>query len=324
MAQSINGTRRIDELANTIAGSGDNDLLIIRLADGTGTKNIKMADLRKLLVGDYDSLETEDKTGMIAAINEVLGDVNTQAEDIKKLDDRTEVLNYTGAGLKNCLWRGKYLGDKLTDAQSAAIRDGSFKDLWLGDYWTIGGVNYRIMDFDYWYQSGDTACTTHHVVVVPDTVLYNAQMNTTNVTTGGYNGSAMRTSNLNSAKTTIKNAFGASHILSHRELLTNAVSNGNSSGWAWFDADIELMSEHMVYGARAWGGGAHVGYDVGNAKSQLSGFKARGDMEHTRSSWYWLRDVYSATNFCNVNSRGAAHYSGASGSDGVRPAFPIY
>lgn len=324
MAQSINGTRRIDELANTIAGSGDNDLLIIRLADGTGTKNIKMADLRKLLVGDYDSLETEDKTGMIAAINEVLGDVNTQAEDIKKLDDRTEVLNYTGAGLKNCLWRGKYLGDKLTDAQSAAIRDGSFKDLWLGDYWTIGGVNYRIMDFDYWYQSGDTACTTHHVVVVPDTVLYNAQMNTTNVTTGGYNGSAMRTSNLNSAKTTIKNAFGASHILSHRELLTNAVSNGNSSGWAWFDADIELMSEHMVYGARAWGGGAHVGYDVGNAKSQLSGFKARGDMEHTRSSWYWLRDVSSAPNFCLVNFNGGANVIGASNSVGVRPAFPIY
>ena len=324
MAQSINGTRRIDELANTIAGSGDNDLLIIRLADGTGTKNIKMADLRKLLVGDYDSLETEDKTGMIAAINEVLGDVNTQAEDIKKLDDRTEVLNYTGAGLKNCLWRGKYLGDKLTDAQSAAIRDGSFKDLWLGDYWTIGGVNYRIMDFDYWYQSGDTACTTHHVVVVPDTVLYNAQMNTTNVTTGGYNGSAMRTSNLNSAKTTIKNAFGASHILSHRELLTNAVSNGNSSGWAWFDADIELMSEHMVYGARAWGGGAHVGYDVGNAKSQLSGFKARGDMEHTRSGWYWLRDVFSAANFCFVGSSGDANGSGASNSGGVRPAFPIY
>lgn len=324
MAQSINGTRRIDELANTIAGSGDNDLLIIRLADGTGTKNIKMADLRKLLVGDYDSLETEDKTGMIAAINEVLGDVNTQAEDIKKLDDRTEVLNYTGAGLKNCLWRGKYLGDKLTDAQSAAIRDGSFKDLWLGDYWTIGGVNYRIMDFDYWYQSGDTACTTHHVVVVPDTVLYNAQMNTTNVTTGGYNGSAMRTSNLNSAKTTIKNAFGASHILSHRELLTNAVSNGNSSGWAWFDADIELMSEHMVYGARAWGGGAHVGYDVGNAKSQLSGFKARGDMEHTRSGWYWLRDVCSASNFCGVDDDGFAAGSGASGSGGVRPAFPIY
>ncbi len=324
MAQPINGTRRIDELANTIAGSGDNDLLIIRLADGTGTKNIKMADLRKLLVGDYADLETDDKTGLIEAINEVLENVGTQDTSIQGLDERTEILKHTGAGLKNCLWRGKYLGDHLTAAQSAAIRDGSFNGLWLGDYWTIGGVNYRIMHFDYWYQSGDTACTTHHVVVVPDTILYTAQMNTTNVTTGGYTGSAMRTSNLASAKTTIKNAFGASHILSHRELLTNAVSNGSSSGWAWLDADIELMSEHMVYGARAWGGGAHVGFDVGNVKSQLAGFKARGDMEHTRSGWYWLRDVYSAADFCIVGLSGSAHRAGASGSSGVRPAFPIY
>lgn len=324
MSTTINGTRRIDELANTLAGSGDDDLLIIRLADGTGTKNVKVADLRKILVGDFDTLETEDKSGLIAAINELLGDITTQSDNIETLDKRTEVLNYTGAGLKNSIWRGKSLGSELTAEQSAAIRDGSFKDLWLGDYWTIGGVIYRIMDFDYWYQSGDTACTTHHVVVVPDTVLYNAQMNTTNVTTGGYTGSAMRTANLNQAKTTIKNAFGSSHILSHRELLSNAVSNGSSSGWAWFDADIELMNEHMVYGARAWGGGAHIGFDVGNAKSQLSGFRVRGDLEHTRSSWYWLRDVYSAAGFCGVRDYGYAGAGSASGSGGVRPAFPIY
>jgi hypothetical protein len=324
MSTPINGTRRIDELANTLIGSGDDDLLIIRLADGTGTKNIKVADLRKILVGDFDTLETEDKTGLIAAINELLGDITTQSNSIKTLDERTEVLKYAGAGLKNSIWRGKSLGSEFTAEQSAAIRDGSFKDLWLGDYWTIGGVNYRIMDFDYWYQSGDTACASHHVVIVPDTVLYNAQMNTTNVTTGGYTGSAMRTANLNQAKTTIKNAFGSSHILSHRELLTNAVSNGNSSGWAWFDADIELMNEHMVYGARAWGGGAHVGYDVGNAKSQLSGFRVHGDLEHTRSGWYWLRDVCSATAFGFVGYGGDAGGNGASSSVGVRPAFPIY
>ena len=317
-------TRRVDELAKTTTGSSDEDLLIIRLADGTGTKGITVKDLRTILEGDISALDTDDKDSVVAAINELVTKLATEAENISGLDDRTEILKYTGAGLHNSIWRGKNLGTSFTSEQSAAIRDGSFKDLWLGDYWTIDGVNYRIMDFDYWYQSGDTACTTHHVVVVPDTALYNAQMNTTAVTTGGYNGSAMRTSNLNSAKTTIKNAFGASHILSHRELLTNAVSNGNSSGWAWFDADIELMSEHMVYGARAWGGGAHVGYDVGNAKSQLSGFKARGDMEHTRSGWYWLRDVSSATDFCDVYNDGFAGLNGASNSVGVRPAFPIY
>ena len=316
-------TRRVDELANTVAGSGDEDLLIIRLADGTGTKSIKVKDLRSILVGDLSTLKTVDKD-LVGAINELVASLEAEAKDIKGIDDRTEILKYTGAGLHNSIWRGKNLGNQFTAEQSAAIRDGSFKDIWVGDYWVINDVTWRVMDLDYWYQVGDTPCTTHHAVIVPDTPLYNAQMNTTNVTTGGYTGSAMYTSNLAQAKTMAQSAFGAGHILSHRELLTNAVSNGSSSGWAWFDSTVDLMSEHMVYGSRAWGGGAHIGYDVGAEKSQLAGFRLRHDLEHSRAGWYWLRDVCSAADFCNVARLGNASSNGASGSGGVRPAFPIY
>lgn len=317
-------TKRIDELANAEAVGSENDLLLIRQADGTGTKNITVEAFRKAMTGDLSGLDTEEKASVVAAINEILGIDKENAKEIEDLKNLCNVLNFDSAGLHNSLWRGKYLGDHFTAEQSAAIRSGKFTDLWIGDYWTIGGVNYRIMDFDYWYQTGDTACTQHHAVVVPDAPLYNAQMNTTNVTTGGYTGSAMYTSNLAQAKNTIKAAFGASHILSKRELLANAVSNGSSSGWAWFDSDIELMSEHMVYGSHAWGGGAHVGYDTGNSKSQLAGFRLRHDLQHSRSGWYWLRDVYSATYFCDVLYYGDAYGVGASGSFGVRPAFPIY
>ena len=317
-------TRRVDELANTVAGSGDEDLLIIRLADGTGTKSIKVKDLRSILVGDLSTLETGDKDSVIGAINELVASLEAEAKEIKGIDDRTEILKYTGAGLHNSIWRGKNLGNQFTAEQSAAIRDGSFKDIWVGDYWVINDVTWRVMDLDYWYQVGDTPCTTHHAVIVPDAPLYSAQMNTTNVTTGGYTGSAMYTSNLAQAKTMAQNAFGAGHILSHRELLTNAVSNGSSSGWAWFDSTVDLMSEHMVYGSRAWGGGAHIGYDVGADKSQLAGFRLRHDLEHSRAGWYWLRDVCSATYFCHVHSDGYAYTGGASYSGGVRPAFPIY
>lgn len=317
-------TRRVDELAKTVAGSGDEDLLIIRLADGTGTKSIKVKDLRAILVGDLSALETEDKDSIIGAINELVASLEAEAKEVKGIDDRTEILKYTGAGLHNSIWRGKNLGNSFTAEQSAAIRDGSFRDIWVGDYWVINDVTWRVMDLDYWYQVGDTACTTHHAVIVPDAPLYSAQMNTTDVTTGGYTGSAMYTSNLAQAKTMAQNAFGAGHILSHRELLTNAVSNGSSSGWAWFDSTVDLMSEHMVYGSRAWGGGAHIGYDVGAEKSQLAGFRLRHDLEHSRAGWYWLRDVYSAARFCGVASHGDANDPGASGSNGVRPAFPIY
>lgn len=317
-------TRRVDELANTVAGSGDEDLLIIRLADGTGTKSIKVKDLRAILVGDLSTLETGDKDSVIGAINELVASLEAEAKEVKGIDDRTEILKYTGAGLHNSIWRGKNLGNSFTAEQSAAIRDGSFRDIWVGDYWVINDVTWRVMDLDYWYQVGDTACTTHHAVIVPDAPLYSAQMNPTNVTTGGYTGSAMYTSNLAQAKTMAQNAFGAGHILSHREMLTNAVSNGSSSGWAWFDSTVDLMSEHMVYGSRAWGGGAHIGYDVGAEKSQLAGFRLRHDLEHSRAGWYWLRDVSSATAFCRVVNLGDVGYYSASHSVGVRPAFPIY
>ena len=49
-----------------------------------------------------------------------------KAKEIKGIDDRTEILKYTGAGLHNSIWRGKNLGNQFTAEQSAAIRDGSF------------------------------------------------------------------------------------------------------------------------------------------------------------------------------------------------------
>ena len=35
------------------------------------------------------------------------------------------------------LSRWKNLGSSITTAQKASIADGSFRDLWIGDYWTI-------------------------------------------------------------------------------------------------------------------------------------------------------------------------------------------
>ena len=60
------------------------------------------------------------------------------------------------------IFRGKNLGTSVTAAQKAAIQDGTFKDLFLGDYWVINDVTWRIVDMDYWYNTGSTALTTHH------------------------------------------------------------------------------------------------------------------------------------------------------------------
>lgn len=255
----------------------------------------------------------------------------------KKISEKVDKTN--NAGSHNGIYRGKNLGTSVTNAQYNAIKDGTFDDLYIGDYWTIGGVNYRIAAFDYYLNSGDTSCNTHHVVIVPDTCLYNAQMHNTssgsyeggaaNTTAGGYVGSDMYKSNLKQAKTTIKSAFSG-HVLSHRVYLTNAVSNGAPYGGAWFDSEVELMTERIVYGCPVHSPMGEGQKDPWTAmhnytaeKSQFPLFALNPAAIAVRSD-YWLRDVVTAANFALAANVGVASNYLASGSLGVRPVFCIY
>ena len=252
---------------------------------------------------------------------------NTTSDMQEQIATKVEIQN--NAGFHNSIYRGKYLGSEVTAEQYAAIADGTFEDMYIGDYWTIGGVNYRIAAFDYWLHSGDTECTTHHVVLVPDTSLYTAKMNDSSITTGAYVGSAMYTTNLAQAKTTINNAFGASHILNHREYLANAMKATADptyeSAGSWYDSTVELMNERMVYGADIFhnvevNGAIPANYTID--KSQLALFALDPSRICNRALW-WLRCAVSAAFFALVNDNGNAYYYYASHALGVRPAFGI-
>lgn len=262
----------------------------------------------------------------------------TDAADIGPINDNMDSLdaiiksiaeihtNYNNAGFHNSVYRGKYLGSSVTDDQYSAILSGEFTDMYIGDYWTIGGVNWRIAAFDYYYNVGDTACTTHHVTIVPDTALYNAQMNTSNVVTGAYVGSAMYTSNLATAKATINSAFGSDHVLNHRNLFANAVTDGYETGTAWYDSTVELMTEQNLYGGEIFTDrvqGANWAAHHTADKSQYPLFAMDPTKINIRAD-YWLRNVAGSTSFAHCSAYGYADYNGASYSRGVRPAFSIY
>ena len=222
------------------------------------------------------------------------------------------------------VYRGKNLGSSVTAAQKAAIQNGTFDDLFIGDYWVINGVTWVIADMDYFYNCGDAEFTKHHLVIVPDGSLYNAQMNESNVTTGGYAGSKMRTENLNSAKATIAAAFG-DMILSHREYLTNAVTGGYPSSCGWFDSTVDLMNEVMVYGTHMFvpaNNGVTIPARHTIAKQQLALFALNPRAINNRQN-IWLRDVVSATYFAHVGGFGNVGDYEASGSFGVCPEFCI-
>lgn len=248
----------------------------------------------------------------------------TAATNAENAAERAEALVYSGAGAHNSVYRGKNLGSNVTAEQYAAIAAGTFDDLYIGDYWTIGGVTYRIAAFDYYLQTGDTPCTDHHAVIVPDDDLYNASMNATATTSGAYAGSQMRSSGLDQAKSRIVAAFGETHVLSHRQVLQNAVTDGFPSGVSWYDSQVELMTEQNVYGSRMFGAasnGSIIPSVYTLDKTQYPLFFFRPDILDRKI--FWLRDVASQTNFTCVNETGYPSADSAVNSLGVRPAFSI-
>lgn len=254
----------------------------------------------------------------------LIKDGNNGTKKITVANAASEFAGLVSAMQHRNVYREKNLGTSITAAQKNAISSGTFDDLFIGDYWTLNGTRYDIADMDYWYNCGDTAFTKHHLVMVPHAVLYSTKMNETNTTEGGYVGSGMYTSGLDQAKTKIGADFGTM-LLTHREYLTNAVSNGHPSAGAWFDSDVELMNEIMVYGC-------HVHTPANNGvtiptrytinKQQLAVFALNPRIANIRST-YWLRDVVSAADFAYVNASGSANYLTASNSRGVRPVFAI-
>lgn len=305
------GTTRIKDLSATTSAS-DSDVLAV---DGTnGTKgmtfgNLATAILNKLTSKTY-GLDMGTKT-LPAALNEIYeGSVRNSA------------------GGHNSIYRGKNLGTSYTSAMSTAIQNGTFDDLYVGDYLTINGTVYRVAGFNLIKNCGDSSSVGNNMCLVPDSALYNAQMHNTdsgeyesgsvaNDTTGAYANSDMRTTNLTQATNKIITDFGSSHVISYRDILPNATADGQASGWAWYDCKVELMSEVMVYGTKVWG---NSGYEVGCLNEQFPLFRLNPESIHRRFN-YWLRSVGSAAYFALVGNSGNAHYSSASASHGVRPFF---
>lgn len=307
----------------------------IFLLDGpNGTKTIAADALAKALIGLLSSkdfiggvnLSELTQINELVSGNKLLVGTTDGNKAIAAEDALFAMLDgFAPVELRRVLFRGKNLGTALTAVQKAAIKDGSFKGMFLGDYWSIGGRIWRIVDMDYWYNCGDTAFTSHHLVIMPDEALYNAQMNTTNVTTGGYVGSAMYKSNLANAKTIVNAAFQGS-VLTHREYLCNAVANGRPSGGAWFDSSIELPNEPMMYGHPHFSptsDGSTVPSTYTISKTQLALFMVCPRFIVNRSYNQWLRDVVSSANFARVDGIGGSYYDFASASYGVRPVFPV-
>lgn len=209
------------------------------------------------------------------------------------------------------IFRGRCLGESITAGQLAVIRDGSFADLYVGDYWEINGTKYRIADINYWRNVGypeSEKVQKPHILIVPDTILGSGQMHTSNSTSGGYKSSTMKNARLNQIANSLPDAF-KNILISHRMF----------SDGAWINASVDLMNEVMVHGTC-------ICTDNSNKQTsdtqQLAMFRLVPELK-TIGANYWLRNLSSAQTYTLVSQYGDASSDMATSTYGVRPVFAV-
>ena len=252
------------------------------------------------------------------------GQYGTRTMPINSL--ATSLIDRIGQGINHAsLFRGQNLGTAFTSSQKAAITNGTFSDIWLGDFWVIAGVTWRVADFDYWFNSGDTPTTKHHIVLLPDTGLYTGQMNTTAIVTGGYAGSAMHMSGLSIAKSRVASAFPG-YVLNHRENLSETVDNGLAVGDNWYDSTVEIPNEYQMYGhsqMQSMPNGPVIPGHRSNSHNQLALLRLAPQYLSLPAQTYWLRDIPNNGSFCCVAGSGAANAIASNTVAYVRPVVGI-
>ena len=111
------------------------------------------------------------------------------------LNNKNDFLNAfnNDPNLKRVITRGNNLGRVITPAQKAAIRNGTFDGLWLGDYWQYNdnSCKWIIVDFDRWldYPNGENQ---HRITVMSDRNLGIDNIGESGWCENGWNGSKMR------------------------------------------------------------------------------------------------------------------------------------
>lgn len=309
---------------------------ITKLSGKVGTGTLQTSS--KALIGAVNevngkvvanSASIEDLESDFSTANSKITTLESGLESLEGLpgdvDDLTAMVLTNSAAVKNCFFEDKKIGTTITEEQSAAIKAGTFEGLAVGNYWENGGIKYRIAGMDIFYMCGDNAYLGHHVVVVPDKCIKTGDgstthwMQDTDTTTGGYVNSKMFTDTLPNVILPIVEEIFGDHILQHRAILSNAVSNGLASGWAWYDRKIDLMCETMLYGTNVFGNGK---YNVGLGHKQFPLFRMKHELIHAQRSSFWLRDVVSSSAFAYCGGSGRADNVGASYAwIGVRPFF---
>lgn len=265
-------------------------------------------------------------------------------EGLEHLVDKIKSLVIVSSGMQDnaASHNAFYVEEDITEMYNDGtftrnVENGTFKDIFPGMYitktYTAAGIESNITedfvvgDLDYFMNSGDTKLTTHHaLMLMKNGSTVKRGMNSSDTESGGYLGSEMWTTTIPEYVTAMGNAFGSSHIVSHREDLVNAISTANhtAENTRWIDVKFNLMNNNMAYGSQITGSSL---YDVGNRTQQIaamrhnSHLKIGHDGKGKGTYSYWLSDVAKNYGFSYASSTGKCDRFRATYSGCIRGYF---
>ena len=224
------------------------------------------------------------------------------------LNNKNDFLNAfnNDPNLKRVITRGNNLGRVMTPAQKAAIRNGTFDGLWLGDYWQYNdnSCKWIIVDFDRWldYPNGENQ---HRITVMSDRNLGIDNIGESGWCEYGWNGSKMRRDYSNGMVrfSTLTQVFAMSDFRTFPVMEPHGYENtGNAwerteKDWTWEYPQLTIPSEFEMFGSylvhNRINGDTHT---IGPISRQFSYFRV-GNPIPTPGESFWLRDQISKDYF---------------------------
>lgn len=249
------------------------------------------------------------------------------------LSNKSDFLNAfnTDPSLKKVITRGNNLGSTITAAQKAAIRNGTFEGLWLGDYWQYNSNTCRwiIVDFDR-YLDHPNGANQHRITIMSDRNLGIDNIGLAGWCDGGWYGSKMRRDyavgmvRFASALET----FDISDFKPFPVFEPHAFENTEDSwnriekDWRWEYPKVTIPSEFEIFGSNF----AHArvnGATAAPIARQLSYFRLGNPIPFSGES-FWLRDQVAKTAFAlYYGDQRQISWSGWTNKYGVRPLMSI-
>ena len=213
--------------------------------------------------------------------NDFLMTFNDGSESKTRLRDAFYSLVPDGAPTHNNVFRGQNLG-ALNATHIANIQNGSFHDMFIGDYFSINGSNYVIAGINYKRHHGDNMDLGNHLVLMPSdwsktptqTLNPNGKdthyMQDTDTTAAGFAGTKLYKTYLPQIQTKLESDFG-NHLINFRTIVSTHVDDSGAPDQAeWRDAKVAIPNEVMIFGSILNGNNKNGSwYNVGDEDSHL-------------------------------------------------------